>query len=55
MKDKGLMLIKLLVFILSIFLVFYGQKTVGREYLMMQFAGIIGLIFLLWNYNRKFV
>lgn len=55
MNDKVKSALKILVFLVSIFLVIYGQKTVGRNYLFLQLIGLAGLITLLWNYNRKFV
>lgn len=55
MKDKAKVILKIVIFILSIYLVIYGQKTVGRNYLLIQLVGLAGLIGLLWNYNQKFV
>lgn len=55
MKDKMSLLLKVIIFLLSLFLVIYGQRTVGKGYLLMQLVGLAGLLGLLWNYNRKFV
>lgn len=55
MKEKLLIIIKMLFFLLCLFLVIYGQRTVGKLYLFLQLIGLTGLLFLLWNYNRKFV
>lgn len=55
MTDKVKTILKVIIFFVSIFLVIYGQKTVGRNYLFLQLIGLAGLIGLLWNYNRKFV
>lgn len=50
-----LRLVKIIFFFICMFLIVYGQRTVGKMYLLMQFIGLAGLLFLLWNYNRKFV
>ena len=55
MSDKVKTIIKVIIFILSVSLVIYGQKIVGRNYLFIQFIGLGGLIALLWNYNQKFI
>lgn len=55
MNDKVKTILKIIIFLVSVFLVIYGQKTVGRNYLFIQLIGLAGLITLLWNYNRKFV
>lgn len=47
--------LKVLFFIVCIVLVVYGQRTVGKGYLLMQLIGLGGLLVLLWNYNRKYV
>ncbi|CQR47236.1 hypothetical protein BN1058_01543 [Paraliobacillus sp. PM-2] len=55
MKDKVIRIIKIFFFLFCLFLVIYGQKTVGRAELFIQLFGLSGLLFLLWNYNRKFI
>ncbi|WP_190279479.1 DUF6903 family protein [Ornithinibacillus gellani] len=55
MKDKILPVLKVLFFFFCLFLVIYGQRTVGKMYLLAQLIGLSGLLVLLWNYNRKFV
>lgn len=54
MKDKIKMVLKIVFFLLCLFLIIYGQKTVGKMYLLIQLVGLAGLLFLVWNYNRKF-
>ncbi|WP_182201740.1 DUF6903 family protein [Paraliobacillus salinarum] len=54
MKDNILRIGKVLFFLFSLFLVIYGQRTVGKTELFLQLLGLSGLLFLLWNYNRKF-
>lgn len=55
MNGKMKNILKIIIFIVSIFLVIYGQRTVGKMYLLIQLVGLAGLITLLWDYNRKFV
>lgn len=55
MNDKAKTILKIFIFLISVFLVIYGQKTIGRNYLFIQLVGLAGLITLLWDYNRKFV
>ncbi|MFB1052231.1 hypothetical protein [Paraliobacillus sp. JSM ZJ581] len=55
MKDNILRLVKILFFLLCLSLVIYGQRTVGKMELFIQLLGLSGLLFLLWNYNRKFL
>lgn len=55
MKEKVMFILKILFFLFSLFLVIYGQRTVGKGYLLMQLIGLTGLLVLLWNYNRKYV
>lgn len=55
MKEKLYAVLKVVFFLFCIFLIIFGQRTVGKPYLLMQLLGLAGLLFLLWNYNRKFV
>lgn len=55
MNEKLKIIIKIIIFLVSVFLVIYGQRTIGRNYLVLQLIGLAGLIGLLWNYNQKFV
>jgi hypothetical protein len=55
MKDNVFRIIKIVFFLFCMFLIIYGQQTVGKLYLLLQLIGLAGLLFLLWNYNRKFV
>lgn len=55
MKDKVMAVLKVFFFIFCLFLVIYGQRTVGKMYLLMQLVGLAGLLVMLWNYNRKYV
>ncbi|MGC6770317.1 DUF6903 family protein [Enterococcus sp. LJL128] len=42
------------VFFLCLILVFLGQKHIGYSGLLAMLAGLIGLLVLLWDYNRKY-
>ncbi|MBD1223857.1 DUF6903 family protein [Virgibacillus halodenitrificans] len=55
MKDRIILIAKIVFFLFCMFLVINGQRTVGKLYLLSQLIGLAGLLFLLWNYNRKFV
>lgn len=55
MNEKVSLILKIIFFAFCLFLVIYGQRTVGKGYLLMQLAGLTGLLVLLWNYNRKYV
>lgn len=55
MKDNVNRILKIIFFLVCLFLIVYGQQTVGKLYLLIQLIGLAGLLFLLWNYNRKFI
>lgn len=55
MKNTWIVLAKIIVFILFVGLVIFGQRTVGRGYLLIQLIGLAGIVLMLWDYNRKFV
>lgn len=55
MKDNIIRILKIVFFVFCMWLVINGQKTVGRFYLFTQLLGLSGLLFLLWNYNRKYI
>lgn len=55
MKDNNIIrILKVIFFLLCMFLIIYGQRTVGKLELLLQLIGLGGLLFLLWLYNRKF-
>lgn len=47
-------IVQIVFFLFCLFLVVFFQRSVGRFDLFMQLLGLAGLLFLLWNYNRKF-
>lgn len=51
-KEKLLMM--LVVFVISLVLVFVGQRNVGYIGLAIETVGVIGLIFLLYYYNKQY-
>lgn len=42
------------VFVVCVALVVMGQSKIGLQGLLMMFAGLAGLIVLLWLYNRQY-
>lgn len=58
MSEKGkkilTTLILIAVFILSLVLTVIGQRHIGPSGLGMMLAGLAGLVFLLWFYNRQY-
>lgn len=46
--------IKIVVFLLSLGAVIVGHKTVGWDGFLIQCLGLVGLLTLLFLYNRKF-
>lgn len=42
------------VFVVCVALVVVGQSKIGPQGLLMMFAGLAGLIVLLWLYNRQY-
>lgn len=55
MKDNVLRILKIVFFVFCMALIIGGQRIVGKVPLLIQLLGLTGLLFLLWNYNRKFV
>ena len=47
-------LILLVIFALSVALTVIGQRKIGVAGLGKQLLGVAGLVFLLWNYNRRY-
>ena len=47
-------ILKFIAFFICVVLVIYGQKTVGIPYLMIQIVGVIGIMVLIYLYNRKY-
>lgn len=44
----------LIIFIVCLALVIMGQKNIGLGGLCTMLAGLAGLVFLLWLYNRQY-
>ncbi len=55
MKETSWLIIKLIILVVSIGLVIYGQRTTGKMELGIMLIGLTGLLGLLYNYNKKFV
>ena len=47
-------ILSLIAFIVCVALVVIGQKTVGIPNLMMEIVGVIGIMILIYLYNRKY-
>lgn len=47
-------ILSLIAFIVCAALVVIGQKTVGIPNLMMEIVGVIGIMILIYLYNRKY-
>ena len=47
-------ILKFVAFFICVGLVVYGQKTVGIQYLLIQIVGVIGILILIYLYNRKY-
>lgn len=54
MKDRVFRILKVVFFLFCMYLILNGQRTVGHWELFTQLIGLLGLLLLLWNYNRKF-
>lgn len=46
-------IVSLIIFIVCIALIVTGQKTVGVPYLMRMLVGVLGILALLFVYNKK--
>ena len=51
---KKIVTILLVIFALSVALTVIGQRQIGVAGLSKQLLGVAGLVFLLWNYNRRY-
>lgn len=47
-------LIMILVFVVCLGLIIYGQKNIGITGLLLELIGLIGLLTLLFIYNRRY-
>ena len=47
-------ILSLIAFIVCVALVVIGQKTVGIPHLMLEIVGVIGIMILIYLYNRKY-
>lgn len=54
MSDMSKNIIAVVVFVVSFGLVCYGQSQVGYVGLAMELVGLIGLLVLLYLYNKKY-
>ncbi len=54
MMNKAKGWLQVIVFIVCFLFIVYGQKNIGYTGLAVQLVGLVGLLSLLWNYNRKY-
>ena len=43
-----------ILFIVSMALIFYGQRTVGYGYLALEIIGLCGILFVIYCYNKQY-
>ncbi|MEH7334388.1 hypothetical protein V7161_17220 [Neobacillus drentensis] len=55
MKTTIVVILKLVVLIICLSLIIIGQKTVVKLELGLMLLGLAGLLWLLYDYNRKYV
>lgn len=46
--------IKIIIFVVCMGLIIWGQRTTGYVYLAAQFVGLAGLLGLLYHYNKAY-
>lgn len=54
MKKALTLSLKLLIFIVGVWLIIVNQKTVGHQNLLLMVLGLAMLIGLIYSYNKKF-
>ena len=52
--EKNKIIALVIIFIVSMFLVFYGQRTVGYGYLALEVIGLCGVLFVIYCYNKQY-
>lgn len=53
-NSKSTLLIGIVLFVISVALVFIGQKNVGYTGLGMEIIGLVGILIVLYLYNRQY-
>lgn len=54
MSDTVKNIIMAIVFILSVVLIFVGQKNIGYMGLLIEIIGLAGIVGVLFTYNKKY-
>lgn len=54
MTSKGRAWIRLALFFVCLFLIFFGHSNIGKQGLAIELVGLAGLLVLLWDYNRPY-
>lgn len=47
-------LVLAVIFVVSVLVIFWGQRNIGYVGLAVEFAGLIGLVLVLFMYNRRY-
>ena len=55
MKSNILIILRIVVFLICLALIIFGQRTTGKFELGIMLVGLAGLLGLLYSYNRKFI
>lgn len=55
MKHNSLVIFKIVMFIVCLVFIIFGQKTAGKLELGIMLIGLVGLLSLLYDYNRKYL
>lgn len=54
MNQKIENIILAIIFVVSVFVIFWGQRNIGYLGLAVEFAGLFGLVLVLFMYNRRY-
>lgn len=54
MKTWQLIVFRLIAFVISMALIIVGHQTVGKLGVAQMLVGLVGLLGLLWEYNRRY-
>ena len=52
--EKNKIISLAILFIVSMGLIFYGQRTVGYGYLALEILGLCGILFVVYCYNKQY-
>ena len=52
--EKNKIIALIIIFIVSMGLIIYGQRTVGYGYLALEIIGLCGILFCVYCYNKQY-